>query len=535
MNLLGNGTKILSIFGLCDVRNFTDTTECLQEEVMLFVNRIAHILHSIVVQCDGAKSAIKAKCWNRTIEISEQVDKDCFGMDQLYQDIARYFVSVKNFSEAETYFVKSKDFSLVVLMYIHHSLWSEAERSAKCLLTNDEARCIFEKEATLFETGKKYEEAEQLYIYSGQPKKGIDMYKKVGMLKQALNLAHEYGKDSIAGIHQKIAHQLEEQGSLLEAYNHFTEAKDWTGAVKMYKSRDLWDKALHAAVSIGGKDAYKSVAYSYSLHLIKSGDYDGIKSLSYDLISDAIEISLSSNNFSHAFQLAEGHNEISEKIHYKYAIQLEKDGYLDQAEKEFTQAGKFEDASRIVSKLSMKNEVNVAMENKIDVAKEDPSSKIISNTKEKGSNKEIKATLDIFVQKGDWNSVWEMFQKKKDSLKNIDMLSEYTTIRLRELLKDKNILELIAVIKLMCECVAPLPDYRVHLDIYEQLVCVVLSFSLEQEMSTDYFDIIRNLRSLLFAALGIEVYDLHQHQGDSSIDLLLAVHYSYIFHLCKKI
>ncbi len=54
MNLLGNGTKILSIFGFVDVRNFTDTTECLQEEVMLFVNRIAHILHSLVVQCDGA-------------------------------------------------------------------------------------------------------------------------------------------------------------------------------------------------------------------------------------------------------------------------------------------------------------------------------------------------------------------------------------------------------------------------------------------------------------------------------------------------
>lgn len=54
MNLLGKGSKILSIFGFCDIRNFTDTTECLQEEVMLFVNRIAHILHSVVVQCDGA-------------------------------------------------------------------------------------------------------------------------------------------------------------------------------------------------------------------------------------------------------------------------------------------------------------------------------------------------------------------------------------------------------------------------------------------------------------------------------------------------
>jgi|NorSeaMetagenome_1021524.scaffolds.fasta_scaffold15484_3 class 3 adenylate cyclase len=54
MSLLGDGVKIQSIFGFCDIRNFTDTTECLQEEVMLFVNRIANILHGIVVQCQGA-------------------------------------------------------------------------------------------------------------------------------------------------------------------------------------------------------------------------------------------------------------------------------------------------------------------------------------------------------------------------------------------------------------------------------------------------------------------------------------------------
>lgn len=54
LNLLGKGNKIHSIFVFCDVRNFTDTTECLQEEVMLFVNRIAYILHGIVVQYDGA-------------------------------------------------------------------------------------------------------------------------------------------------------------------------------------------------------------------------------------------------------------------------------------------------------------------------------------------------------------------------------------------------------------------------------------------------------------------------------------------------
>jgi hypothetical protein len=34
------GLKIMSIFGFCDIRNFTDATEVLQEGVMLFVNEI---------------------------------------------------------------------------------------------------------------------------------------------------------------------------------------------------------------------------------------------------------------------------------------------------------------------------------------------------------------------------------------------------------------------------------------------------------------------------------------------------------------
>mmetsp|Transcript_5389 Transcript_5389/g.8335 ORF Transcript_5389/g.8335 Transcript_5389/m.8335 type:complete len:87 (-) Transcript_5389:923-1183(-) len=34
------GLKTMSIFGFCDIRNFTDATEVLQEGVMLFVNEI---------------------------------------------------------------------------------------------------------------------------------------------------------------------------------------------------------------------------------------------------------------------------------------------------------------------------------------------------------------------------------------------------------------------------------------------------------------------------------------------------------------
>ncbi len=48
------GNKIIAIFGFCDIRQFTDTTEILQEDVMLFVNEIAEIVHSIVDHFSGA-------------------------------------------------------------------------------------------------------------------------------------------------------------------------------------------------------------------------------------------------------------------------------------------------------------------------------------------------------------------------------------------------------------------------------------------------------------------------------------------------
>lgn len=48
------GTKTFAIFGFCDIRNFTDTTEILQEEVMVFVNSIAEIVHGLVDKYGGA-------------------------------------------------------------------------------------------------------------------------------------------------------------------------------------------------------------------------------------------------------------------------------------------------------------------------------------------------------------------------------------------------------------------------------------------------------------------------------------------------
>lgn len=38
LNVLTPGKKIMAIYGFCDIRNFTDATEVLEAQVMVFVN-----------------------------------------------------------------------------------------------------------------------------------------------------------------------------------------------------------------------------------------------------------------------------------------------------------------------------------------------------------------------------------------------------------------------------------------------------------------------------------------------------------------
>ncbi|EGR28579.1 hypothetical protein IMG5_172520 [Ichthyophthirius multifiliis] len=48
------GKKKCAIYGFCDIRNFTDATEVLQEDVMIFVNNIGEVVHQMVDRYLGA-------------------------------------------------------------------------------------------------------------------------------------------------------------------------------------------------------------------------------------------------------------------------------------------------------------------------------------------------------------------------------------------------------------------------------------------------------------------------------------------------
>jgi class 3 adenylate cyclase len=111
LDLMGGGTIIESIFGFCDVRQFTDTTECLQEEVMLFVNRIAHILHSIVVQCSGSANKNIGDAFLLTWKLDEQYtddQKSCLADQALLAfcktlvELIRYEEFIVNFTAGAT-------------------------------------------------------------------------------------------------------------------------------------------------------------------------------------------------------------------------------------------------------------------------------------------------------------------------------------------------------------------------------------------------------------------------------------------------
>jgi len=68
------GNKCISIFGFCDIRNFTDSTECLEEGVMLFVNEIGEIVHSITDMFSGAPNKNIGDAFLLVWRLQEDVD-----------------------------------------------------------------------------------------------------------------------------------------------------------------------------------------------------------------------------------------------------------------------------------------------------------------------------------------------------------------------------------------------------------------------------------------------------------------------------
>ena len=127
LNLMGSGNMVNAIFGFCDVRQFTDTTECLQEEVMLFVNRIAYILHGIVIQCAGSANKNVGDAFLLTWKLEEGIsDEDKKSLaDQALLTYCRTLIEISRYHN----FICNFTFFKLLMIYIFQVAQTKLENN----------------------------------------------------------------------------------------------------------------------------------------------------------------------------------------------------------------------------------------------------------------------------------------------------------------------------------------------------------------------------------------------------------------------
>jgi class 3 adenylate cyclase len=54
LNIMVPGTKVIAVYATCEIRDFDQIAECLMEEVMVFLNKVANIVHSCASAWGGA-------------------------------------------------------------------------------------------------------------------------------------------------------------------------------------------------------------------------------------------------------------------------------------------------------------------------------------------------------------------------------------------------------------------------------------------------------------------------------------------------
>lgn len=76
LNIMKAGRKVVAIYGFCRICDFLETTQCLNEEVMVFVNKIGHILHTCVHHWRGSANKNMGDSFMVTWIVTEKVDQE---------------------------------------------------------------------------------------------------------------------------------------------------------------------------------------------------------------------------------------------------------------------------------------------------------------------------------------------------------------------------------------------------------------------------------------------------------------------------
>ena len=283
------------------------------------------------------EASINASQWNKAVQIATSQPPEI--ARPFYKQIGKHYADIRQYDLAEKYYVKAKEFVEAFEVYVRANKWDKAYQVIKKNLPDNEVTMLYIKEGQKLEKECQYKEAEKMYLTVNEPDLAINMYKKGKQYDHMIRLVMKYRKDLLLETHHHLAQQLEMEGNLKQAENHYIEAGAWKGAVDLYRARDMWEEAIRVAKNNGTPKEVAEIGKKWA----QTMDRDAGRSIlmKFGLIEAAVDFEVEQKQFEEAFKLAATHAKYKlNDVHLKYAWFLEDERRFKEAEEEFVKASK---------------------------------------------------------------------------------------------------------------------------------------------------------------------------------------------------
>ncbi|KAL5965213.1 hypothetical protein TSMEX_007033 [Taenia solium] len=299
------------------------------------------------------EAATKAGEWTKTAEILSSIDTGdnldsttAAAVASYRLELARYYSRTRQFALAEKAFLAAGAPKLAIEMYTDAGMWEEAHGLASTSMQQDALNAeaptfrMYMQQAETLEHSGKLKEAERLYLTVKRVDRAMTMYKNQRQYREMARLVRAHKPELLEQTLIRIAQELECEGNLRQAEQYYMEAGEWKSAVNMYRTRDLWEEAFRVAGECRQQpELRKQVAFLWAKHL---GSDSAVRLLNrLGLLHTAIDYATEHCAFEFAFDLVRScpAEKIAE-VHNKYAMFLEDEGKLSEAEEQFVKAGR---------------------------------------------------------------------------------------------------------------------------------------------------------------------------------------------------
>ncbi|KAF7494559.1 Intraflagellar transport protein -like protein [Sarcoptes scabiei] len=351
------------------------------------------------------EAAVKAKQFDRAAEIAQILETIPI---QYGKKIAEYYVSKNEVEPALEIYLNMGCIRDAVQLLNEKGQSVRAYKIAKQFMSADEAREMYVIIAKSYESEKKFQEAERIYIACNDVDAAISMYKNNQEYDSMIRLVKRYHPDLLQETCIYLAKELESKNLFKQAECYYLMAGDWQQAIVMYKNNSKWEDAYRVARSSGGTSLAKQVAFHWAKDM--SDIQQSITLLNkFGLLNQVVDYSLENKEFEFALALISNSDDLQHKltdVKLKYALWLEKEGYYFEAENMYLEANKPREA--IVMHLHRNNF--------------DDALRIAENATQSDDNEMVK---DILITQARF-----VFNQMKQS-KNFDRLDLFESLLLR--------------------------------------------------------------------------------------------------------